>query len=200
MALEAILEAIREEAEAEAAEVGSAAASRVEKILEEADERAAAEKRRWAESRDGEAAQKSEGIVNRARLEADRRLAAAREDLFGSALERLRARLGSLTAEPVYQRILEMLYEEAATVVPDDDAVVMVRPADEGAMGEITRRHGVAPPIDPSLDCLGGLDIVARDGRAVRNTLDARLARSDRRLRQLAIEAIPEFASIRDEP
>lgn len=200
MALESILGAIRAEAEAEAAEIRSAASARVEQILEEAEDRAAGERRRWAESRDAEAARAAEGIVNRAALEADRRLAMAREELFCSALERLRNRLGALTAEPGYRTILQALHEEAATVVPDHDAVVMVRPEDEDLMREIARRRGPSPELDPTLDCVGGLDIVARDGRAVRNTLDARLARSDRGLRKLALEVIPEFASIREEP
>lgn len=200
MALESILEAIRAEAEAEASEIRSTASSRVHQILQGAEERAADERRRWAESRDGEAARASEGIVNRAVLEADRRLATAREELFGAALDRLRNRLGALTAEPDYRSILEALYEEAAAVVGDHDAVVMVRPEDEDLMREIAELGGPSPALDPTLDCVGGLDIVARDGRAVRNTLDARLSRSDRHLRKLALEVIPEFASIREEP
>lgn len=200
MALESILEAIRAEAEAEAAEIRSTASSRVHQILQVAEERAADERRRWAESRDEEAARATEGIVNRAALEADRRLAMAREELFGAALERLRNRLGALTAEPGYRTILEALYEEAASVVADHDAVVMVRPEDEELMREIAGRRGASPALDPTLDCAGGLDIVARDGRAVRNTLDARLSRSDRHLRKLALEVLPEFASIREEP
>lgn len=200
MALESILEAIGAEAEAEAAEIRSAASSRVAQILSEAAERAASEQRRWTESRDGVAARTAEGIVNRARLEADRRLAMAREELFCAALEGLRIRLGSLTAEPGYRSILHALYDEAATVVPDDDAVVMVRPEDEDLMREIARRRGPSLALDPTLDCVGGLDIVAGDGRAVRNTLEARLSRSERDLRKLALEVIPEFASIRDEP
>lgn len=198
MALDLILEAIRAEADAEATAIRSAASSRAEQILEEAEERGAVERRRWAESRDAEAARASEGIVNRARLEAYRRLAMVREDLFCSALERLRIRLGSLTAESSYRSVLHTLYEEATAVVPDHDAVVLVRPGDEDLMQEIAR--GSPLPLDPTLDCVGGLDIVARDGRAVRNTLDARLSRSDGRLRQLALEVIPEFSSIRDEP
>ena len=200
MALESILEAIRAEAEAEATEIRSAASSRAHQILQEAEERAADERRRWAESRDGEAARAAEGIVNRAALEADRSLAMAREELFGAALDRLRVRLGALTTDPGYRSILEALYEEAASVVGDHDAVVMVRAEDEDLMREIAERRGPSPTLDPTLDCVGGLDIVARDGRAVRNTLDARLSRSDRHLRKLALEVIPEFASIREEP
>lgn len=200
MPLESIIEAIGAEADAEAAEIRSAAASRVEQILKDAEERADAERRRWEESRDEEAAQASEAIVNRARLEADRRLAAAREDLFQAALVRLRTRIGPLVGGPGYRPILRALWEEAVAVVPDHDAVVMVRPQDESLIREIAGLDGVAPPLDPTLDCAGGLDIVAGDGRAVRNTIDARLSRSERHLRKLAIGVIPEFASMRDEP
>ena len=54
--------------------------------------------------------------------------------------------------------------------------------------------------VEGVLDCIGGLDVEAADGRSVRNTLDSRLSQSERRLRRLAVQLIPEMSSAESEP
>ncbi len=98
---------------------------------------------------------------------------------------------------PDYEQTLGALYREASAVVPDDDAMVLVRKADEPLMRRLV---GGAASVEGSLTCLGGVDIEAPDGRGVRNTLDSRLARSEPELRHLAVQMIPELARIGAEP
>ncbi|MBK5268143.1 MAG: hypothetical protein JJE47_11990, partial [Acidimicrobiia bacterium] len=83
---------------------------------------------------------------------------------------------------------------EAVAIVGDDDATVLVREADRLLMKELIGNRVDPERVEGSLVCLGGVDIEAEDGRAVRNTFDSRLARSERELRHLAVRLIPDLA------
>lgn len=194
MGVETIVEAIASEASAQIADIRADRDRRVAAIVEDARNRADAERRRWAASRDEEAERKRSGIVNRARLEADRCLADLREALFQSALARLEELLGELTTQPRYERVLEALYQEAVVVVPDTDAAVLVRSEDRDLAERLIADRAAAGTVEATLSCIGGLDVEADDGRCVRNTLDSRLRQSEGSLRGLAVATIPEFA------
>ncbi len=195
MGLETIVGAIADEADAEVSEIRSEADVQVARIRADAAERAAEERDRWSRSRDEEADRVVAGIVNRARLHADRKVADAREELFQEALGRLREEVIDVVEKGDYARVFRGLYDEALKVIPDPDATVLVRPADAHRASEVVRGRGATGEILSVLDCLGGLDIEAVDGRSVRNTLDARLAQSERRLRRLAVELVPQLSS-----
>lgn len=194
MGVETIVEAIGSQAAAQIADIRAETDLRVDRIAEEARTRADAERRHWVDSRDEEAQRKRAGIVNRARLEADRHLADVREELFQQAVVRLRAMLQELTAESRYDSIFAALYQEAVAVVPDSDATVLVRPEDRELAERLIAERGVDGPVQATLTCIGGLDVETADGRCVRNTLDSRLTKSERGLRSLAVATIPEFA------
>ncbi len=194
MGVETIVAAIDSEAAAQITGIQSERDRRVERIAEEAKARADEERRRWAASRSEEAQRKRAGIVNRARLEADRRLADVREELFQRAVARLEEMLEALTAESRYERVFGALYDEAFAVVSDSDATVLVRPEDRGLAERVVADRGAAGPVEAKLSCIGGVDLETEDGRCVRNTLDSRLAQSERSLRSLAVATIPEFA------
>ncbi len=81
-------------------------------------------------------------------------------------------------------------------MVPDTDAAVLVRPTDVELAERIARDRGATGPVSGVLDCIGGLDVEAADGRSVRNTVDSRLLQAERRLRRLAVEVIPAMASV----
>ncbi len=194
MGVETIVEAIGSEAEAQLADIRSERDRRVERIAEEAEARADAERQKWAVSRDEEAERKRAGIVNRARLEADRRLAEVREELFQDALSRLEVMLKALTEQPRYEDIFAALYREAVAIVPDRDATVLVRPEDRELAERLVAERDGAVQVNATLSCIGGLDVETPDGRSVRNTLDRRLAQSERGFRKLAVATVPDFA------
>jgi vacuolar-type H+-ATPase subunit E/Vma4 len=194
MGVETILEAIGSEAAAQVAEIRAECERRVESIAEEARARADDERREWAASRDEETDRKRAGIVNRARLDAERRLADVREELFQQAVTRLRVLLGEMTEEPRYEAVFEALYREATSIVGDPDATVLVRAEDCELAERLIAERGGTGPVDATLSCIGGLDVETADGRCVRNTLDSRLSQSERSLRSLAVAEIPEFA------
>lgn len=195
MGLEAIVSAIAAEAATQVAEMRAGAERQVAELLEEARTRADLERHEREVGRDADAERARARIVNRAHLEADRRMAEAREQLFQEALVRLHHRLEELAAGPAYPDILRRLLSEATAVLHDDSLTIRVRTTDGPAMHQIVAETLMHAGVDPSLECLGGLDLETADGRAVRNTVDARLARSERQLRLTAVEVIPELAT-----
>jgi vacuolar-type H+-ATPase subunit E/Vma4 len=196
MGLDAIIDAIAAEAESHRAEIRAETDARVDEILRRARAGAAEDQDRLEHARDEEAQRASARIKNRAQLEADRQLARARELLFQESLDRLRDRLTDIVAGPGYEEILLALYSEAASVVPDDDATILVRAADRRSAEGMVTTGATVSRIDASLQCTGGVDIEAKDGRAVRNTLDARLRRCESELRHLAVQLIADFENI----
>ena len=195
MALETIVAAIAADAAAEAERITDVASRRVESILAEARARADEEQAHWENFRAEETKQAVSAILNRSRLESDRAVADAREALFQEALGRLGARIHRAVEGPEYPEIFRALLIEAVTVVPDPDATVLVRPEDVELAQQAGRDRGATGAVKGVLDCLGGLDVEAVDGRSVRNTIDSRLLQSERRLRRLAIQVIPQMAS-----
>ena len=195
MSLETIVAAIAAEADAEVQRIEDETSVRVESILNEARTRALSEQEAWEESRSEETIQAVARVVNRARLEADRRVADAKEALFQEALGRLAERIRQAIAGPDYPGIFRALHTEALTVVPDPGATVLVRPVDVELAERVARDRGATGVVKGVLDCIGGLDIEGADGRSARNTVDSRLRQSERRLRRLAVQAIPEMTS-----
>jgi len=192
MGLEAIVDAIASESDLRVTEIRTDAETRSNGLLVEAREAGAIDQDHWAHARDEEAARVSARIVNRGQLVADRLLAQAREDLFQETLDRLHAKLGEVVASPAYDAVLRALYVEAAEAVPDPDATVLVRKADQDLMERLLVGAG---RVDGSLECSGGVDLETTDGLAVRNTLDARVTRSQQELRHLAVQMIPDLVT-----
>lgn len=195
MGLDTILGAIAAEAEREGERITDEASRRVESILADADDRARDEQTRWEISRVEETNQTVAGIVNRARLEADRRVADAREALFQEACRALIERIEETVSGPEYPAIFRALHTEAGSAVPDLDADLLVRPADVELAERVARERGATGTVKGVLGCIGGLDVESGDGRSVRNTIDSRLQQSERRMRRLAVQMVPELAS-----
>ena len=193
MGVETIVEAIGAGAASQIAAIESERDRTIGRIAGEAKDRADAERQKWAVSRDEEAERKRAGIVNRARLEADRRLAEVREELFQQALARVKEMLWELAGQSRYEAIFGALYQEAISIVADEDATVLVRPRDRALAEHLLAERGAAGSVDATLSCIGGLDVETEDGRCVRNTFDSRLALSERELRRLAVATIPGF-------
>ena len=195
MGLEAIVSAIAAEAATQVAEIRAGAERQVAELLDEARIRADLERRERKVGRDAAAERARARIVNRAHLEADRLLAEAREEMFQEALVRLHRRLEEVAAGDEYPDILRRLLAEATAVLHDEGLTIRVRATDGPAMQRIVAENSMQSAVDPSLECLGGLDLETADGRAVRNTVAARLVRAERQLRLTAVEVIPELAT-----
>lgn len=195
MSVETIVGAIAAEADAEVERIAEEAARRVESIFAGARARSHEEQTRWEGSRAEETSQAVAGIVNRARLDSDRKVADAREAMFQVALGHLVDRIEEVVAGSEYPGIFRALHAEAMSVVADPGATMLVRPSDVGLAGRVARDHAVTGEVKGVLDCIGGLDVESDDGRSVRNTIDSRLLQSGRRLRRLAVQVIPEMAS-----
>ncbi len=195
MGLEAIVSAIAAEAATQVAEIRAGAERHVAELLDEARIRADLERRKREVGRDADAERARARIVNRAHLEADRLLAEDREEMFQEALVRLHHRLEEVAAGDEYPDILRRLLAEATAVLHDEGLTIRVRATDGPAMQRIVAENSMQAAVDPSLECLGGLDLETPDGRAVRNTVDARLVRAERQLRLTAVEVIPELAT-----
>ncbi len=195
MGLEAIVSAIAAEAATQVAEIRAGAERQVAELLDEARIRADLERREREVGRDAAAERARARIVNRAHLEADRLLAEAREEMFQEALVRLHRRLEEVAAGDEYPDILRRLLAEATAVLHDEGLTIRVRATDGPAMQRIVAENSMQSAVDPSLECLGGLDLETADGRAVRNTVAARLVRAERQLRLTAVEVIPELAT-----
>lgn len=195
MGLEAIVSAIAAEAATQVAEIRAGAERQVAELLDEARIRADLERREREVGRDAAAERARARIVNRAHLEADRLLAEAREEMFQEALVRLHRRLEEVAAGDEYPDILRRLLAEATAVLHDEGLTIRVRASDGPAMQRIVAENSMQSAVDPSLECLGGLDLETADGRAVRNTVAARLVRAERQLRLTAVEVIPELAT-----
>lgn len=193
MPLPEILTAIEDEAAARAAAIAVDARRRSEAVLSAARERAESERRRLAAARDGAAGLASARIVNQARLEADRALHAAQEELYQQAVDQARHRLSSLRETPAYPEVFGVLLAEAQRALPDADTVRIDPRDDDVASSALDPGHPIV--VDRSLTTWGGVQLTTDDGRLVDNTLESRLYRADPALRRLAVSICPELAT-----
>ena len=134
MGLDAIVSAIASEAEVRIAAIATETDAQVHQILDDAHAAAERDYAHLGHARDEAGQRATARIVNRALLDADRQLAMVRESLFQEALDRLRSRLKLFVASPQYAGVLGALYEEAAAIVADQDALVSVRSDDQELM------------------------------------------------------------------
>lgn len=193
MALEDILVAIRAETDGEIARIRAESDAAVATIAGRAREEAAAVERTAATSMGDLATHERERITNRARLEADRGLRAATEEIYLGLRSEVASRLAFARDSPGYPALVSKLFDECRSILPGA-RTVRVDPDDEDVMRGILTAAGCDGfVVDPSLASLGGVELVTGDGRRVDNTLDSRMERGERHLRSLALEMIPEL-------
>lgn len=193
MALEDILDAIRAETDGEIARIRVESDAAVATIAARAREEAADVERTAAASMDDQAAHERERITNRARLEADRDLRAATEEIYLGLRSEVASRLGFARESPGYPALVSRLFDECRSILPEA-RTIRVDPDDEDVARGILEAGGSDGfVVDPSLASLGGVELVTGDGRRVDNTLDSRMERGERHLRSLALEMMPEL-------
>jgi vacuolar-type H+-ATPase subunit E/Vma4 len=197
MALDDILAAIRTETEAEIAAIRSMGEARAAAAVARAKEEASAIEAAAAASMDGVASHRRDRIVNRARLEADRMLRTAAEEVYAETVAEAERRLVAIRHTPEYGRLLGDLLEECLAVLPDARTVRVERSDRELIEGLLAERriHNLAVASD--LKTAGGVVLATGDGRRVVNTFESRRARAERYLRRIAVETIPTLTGDR---
>jgi vacuolar-type H+-ATPase subunit E/Vma4 len=196
MAIGDILAAIRHETETEIRGVAEEAERRTADVLERARIEAAEVEDREAHARDQAAHKAADRIVNQARLNVDRRMREAREELYAEAQRETAARLAGIRAGPDYRAVLDRLIDESRAVL-GAGTVIRVDSADAALVTDLMagRGDGDRIRVDPSLETAGGIELWADDGRRVTNTLEARLEKAEPHLRSLAGQLVPELRS-----
>jgi vacuolar-type H+-ATPase subunit E/Vma4 len=191
MALEDILSAIEQEAEAEATRIFAEAEERASALLEKARSEADVEADRLARGRDEAAAVAVRRITSRAHLEASQARRAARESVYIQARDRAAEKLEHIRSDPDYQKVLGSLLTEALAVLPDAK-VARVAEADVDLARDLLDGIRSEVHIEPADVPWGGVALVA-DGLAVHNDLATRLERADRHLRFIAADIFPHL-------
>lgn len=182
MELDALLDAIGRDAEAEIERIVTAADAEVESIHQGATIDAERVGREAGRSRDGQL--RSE--VDRRRAIAELGLAkierAAIEDGRRAIEVELVRLLASQRARFDYRSLLDELLEEAASVA--SPSVVHVDPRDATLVAEIAATRHLDIEVRPDLASMGGLTVETSDGRLVINTVEERLRNADPALRE----------------
>jgi vacuolar-type H+-ATPase subunit E/Vma4 len=188
MAIEDIFRALEEQADAEIAEILRVAELQAKAIENEAREEA----ERITQGRvaaASEAAQaKANKMVNAARLEAKRRLAAVREAAADEVFAEAARRLAAMRGTKEYEAVFRALAEEALAGV-DGPCEMHVAPEDAKLAAETVKALGADCTVVSSDDTIGGLTVTYDGGRVVRrNTFESRLAK----VRELASAQVAE--------
>ena len=192
MAIEGILEAIDAQCEATVAGIRAKAQQQADQILEDAGRRGEAVSTKRSIGKDAQADLAYARIVNGARLEAERRVRRAREDLYQEAHRRMLAGLQLVRSRPGYPELLARLISEAQAVLPDA-ATLVVDQRDQDLTRRVAEDLGIPLRVDATITTMGGAELVGDDGRRVSNTLDARAEKAAAPLRRLATEQVPEL-------
>jgi vacuolar-type H+-ATPase subunit E/Vma4 len=179
MALADLLGAIEAEADAERARAHSEAVAAAATVVERA--RRAANTLEAdlvaAGAADGDVAAGHERAL--ARLYAAATIRSAREEAFVSLLTGIRAELATLRETSAYPTLFEALVAESRAALPSAREL-RVDPRDADLAGALARGLRV----EPVLDTWGGVELASGDGRAIRNTLEERLANAEPLLRE----------------
>jgi vacuolar-type H+-ATPase subunit E/Vma4 len=184
MALSDLLAGLEAEAAAEEAQLEmetsaeviriDAAAKRAARLLrEEALREVEDELRREAEAR-----------RSRARLAAAAAVRQARDDSFRECLENVRGRLEAIRNSSSYPAVLRALVRESLAALPAA-TVLRVDPRDERMAADLLTELGFDLEIVGTLQTAGGVELARGEDRAVRNTIEDRLANAEPALRLL---------------
>ena len=189
MALVELLAGLEAEAAAETARLEAETRAEAERIVEAARSEAQALREQAARAGENELQREAEQRRAAARLAAAAVVREAHEQAFRDVLAEVRARLEELRERPGYRALLRALIGECLAALPAA-TVLRVDARDErlaaGLLGELE----VELRIVADLETAGGVELEHDDGRAVRNTVEERLANAEPTLRLLFGEAL----------
>lgn len=178
MAIEDIFRALEEQADAECDEITRAAEGQAEAILAEAKLEADRIKAQRLKTADDVVQRKAGKVVNAAKLDNKKELAAVRERAVQQVFDETAAKLSALRSTKGYESVFKALVEEALAGV-EGDCAIQVDKADAALAEKVAKDLDVSCTIDPSLETSGGVIIATANGRILRrNTFESRLAKS----------------------
>ncbi len=159
---------IRADTENQHAKIITDARNEAERILSEAQQRAESIIARGRQQSQREAEDEKTRLIASARLEGNRRLLEARNDILKSYEEKALAQLGDFARSPEYKEFLIRMVNDGVSKI-GSDAIVKVNVKDKQLL------KNAAVQISPSdLDSLGGAIISSKDGkRRVDNTIES---------------------------
>ena len=178
MALSDLLAAIEADAHAERELAEGQVTVEAAVIRAEARQHASSLQAELSTATEPQALADAEHIRAVARLDAASAVRDAREQAFSSVLAGIRTALGSLRDSPDYPKLFRRLVLESLAVLPEAREL-RVDPRD----AELAASVADGLDIVEALDSWGGVELVAKDGRTVRNTLEERLHNADMLLR-----------------
>jgi V/A-type H+-transporting ATPase subunit E len=126
----------------------------------------------------------AEALRARARLAAAAAVRRAREDAFDELLVEVRGRLGALRESATYPALLRALLRESLSALPAATSL-RVDPRDERLAADLVAEFDAELQIVATLETAGGVELTRGEDRAVRNTVEDRLANAEPMLRLL---------------
>lgn len=174
MAIEDILNALEQQAQADIDAVLAEAQEHAKLIAEQAVEEAQRVRDGYAAQVAKTASSEAAKLVNAARLEGKMAVSSARGKALADSFEGAKARLGTVRADSGYDGLFTALAREALEGI-EGSVVIHVNPADEARARALAADAEVVTDIETA----GGVVVDASGGRVIRrNTLESRLERA----------------------
>jgi V/A-type H+/Na+-transporting ATPase subunit E len=180
MALSDLLAGLQAEAAAEEAALEAETRAEVTRIGEQAQAEARLLREQALQADEDELRREAEALRARARLAAAAAVRRAREDAFDELLVEVRGRLGALRESATYPALLRALLRESLSALPAATSL-RVDPRDERLAADLDAELQIVA----TLETAGGVELTRGEDRAVRNTVEDRLANAEPMLRLL---------------
>jgi len=184
MALSDLLAGLQAEAAAEEAALEAETRAEVTRIGEQAQAEARLLREQALQADEDELRREAEALRARARLAAAAAVRRAREDVFHELLVEVRARLEALRESASYPALLRALLRESLSALPAATSL-RVDPRDERLAADLVAELDAELQIVATLETAGGVELTRGEDRAVRNTVEDRLANAEPTLRLL---------------
>jgi V/A-type H+/Na+-transporting ATPase subunit E len=189
MTLVDLLAGLEAEAAAETARVEADTRAEADRIVEAARAEAHGLREHAARAGESELQREVEHRRARARLAAAAVVREAHEEAFRAFLAEIRVRLDALRGDAGYRAVLRALIRESLAALPAA-TTLQVDPRDERLAAELLGELAAELHAVAALETAGGVELEHGDGRAVRNTIEERLANAEPALRLLFAEAL----------
>jgi len=178
MAIEDILNALEEQAQAECDDVLAEAREHAKLIVEEGEREVQHIHDRYTRQTEHVANLAAAKKINAARLEGKMVASAAKGDALVSVFDQALGKLSELRSSGAYEELFLALAGEALEAL-DGPVTIHVAPADAALASRAAQAAGLTATIDSTLETAGGLVVEAYGGRVVRrDTLEDRLERA----------------------
>jgi vacuolar-type H+-ATPase subunit E/Vma4 len=190
MALSELLAGLKAEADAEEAQLEAETRAEATRIRAAAETEARTLHEEALRAAEAELRLETERRRAKARLAAAATVREAHEEAFRELLDEARLRLESVRASASYPSVLRALLRESLHALPGATEV-RVDPRDEPLAADLLAELGVELELVGTLQTAGGVELTRGTDRAVRNTVEERLANAEPALRLLFGRAQP---------